>query len=303
MPGSAVARHRAWALRWATIATSRTRRSRRGSAVRIALAILGSMSAQGPLVAWVSTHRRHHQLSDREGDRAFTQLEWAGHSRPLEGNHARPFRLDDLARAAEPDALCPRHSSRPGFDVGRSHVLLAGSALGVLLPGIVLGLARATGRASHPDACGAVFCGSSSPRSLSGASIPSAIRSVRGPFARANIARTTPSWHCRRAARPGITIIMPSPNQRVSGIAGGNWTSGYICIGTLRLFGLAWKVWTPSEKQIAHAKLSAVPVTEIDPACPIIVTIQAVSPSVVQPDEPAPQTVITPAAPLLAVGL
>jgi len=36
--------------------------------VRIALAILGSMAIQGPLIFWVATHRRHHQFSDSDGD-------------------------------------------------------------------------------------------------------------------------------------------------------------------------------------------------------------------------------------------
>jgi stearoyl-CoA desaturase (delta-9 desaturase) len=33
-----------------------------------ALMIAGSMGAQGPLMFWVTTHRRHHRFSDREGD-------------------------------------------------------------------------------------------------------------------------------------------------------------------------------------------------------------------------------------------
>lgn len=37
-------------------------------AVRVALAILGAMACQGPLVYWVSNHRRHHQFSDLPGD-------------------------------------------------------------------------------------------------------------------------------------------------------------------------------------------------------------------------------------------
>jgi stearoyl-CoA desaturase (delta-9 desaturase) len=36
--------------------------------VRLGLAILGSMAAQGPLVTWVAAHRRHHAYSDRPGD-------------------------------------------------------------------------------------------------------------------------------------------------------------------------------------------------------------------------------------------
>lgn len=37
-------------------------------AVRVALAILGSMTMQGPLAQWVTDHRKHHALSDRPGD-------------------------------------------------------------------------------------------------------------------------------------------------------------------------------------------------------------------------------------------
>ena len=36
--------------------------------IRIILAILGSMAAQGPVIHWVSNHRRHHQYSDQLGD-------------------------------------------------------------------------------------------------------------------------------------------------------------------------------------------------------------------------------------------
>jgi stearoyl-CoA desaturase (delta-9 desaturase) len=36
--------------------------------LRIALAIVGSMAIQGPVVQWVADHRRHHAFSDRQGD-------------------------------------------------------------------------------------------------------------------------------------------------------------------------------------------------------------------------------------------
>src|SRR5690606_13699556 len=36
--------------------------------LRIALAIAGSFSAQGPVTTWVADHRRHHAFSDRAGD-------------------------------------------------------------------------------------------------------------------------------------------------------------------------------------------------------------------------------------------
>ena len=38
------------------------------NAVAGALLILGSMAARGPMVSWVAMHRRHHELSDHDGD-------------------------------------------------------------------------------------------------------------------------------------------------------------------------------------------------------------------------------------------
>ena len=37
-------------------------------AVKIFLAIAGSMAVQGPVVRWVADHRKHHKFSDRDGD-------------------------------------------------------------------------------------------------------------------------------------------------------------------------------------------------------------------------------------------
>src|SRR6476469_814409 len=37
-------------------------------AVKVVLAVAGSMAIQGPVVRWVSDHRKHHKFSDRDGD-------------------------------------------------------------------------------------------------------------------------------------------------------------------------------------------------------------------------------------------
>jgi stearoyl-CoA desaturase (delta-9 desaturase) len=50
-------------------------------AVQFVLAVLGSMAAQGPLLTWVATHRRHHRHSDRGGDPHSPH----GHGRSLRG--------------------------------------------------------------------------------------------------------------------------------------------------------------------------------------------------------------------------
>ena len=36
--------------------------------LRVALAIAGSLAIEGPVITWVSDHRRHHKYSDKEGD-------------------------------------------------------------------------------------------------------------------------------------------------------------------------------------------------------------------------------------------
>jgi stearoyl-CoA desaturase (Delta-9 desaturase) len=38
------------------------------TAVRAALAALGSAAVEGPVISWVADHRKHHAFSDREGD-------------------------------------------------------------------------------------------------------------------------------------------------------------------------------------------------------------------------------------------
>jgi stearoyl-CoA desaturase (delta-9 desaturase) len=41
---------------------------RANRALRIALAIAGSLSMEGPVIDWVADHRRHHAFADRDGD-------------------------------------------------------------------------------------------------------------------------------------------------------------------------------------------------------------------------------------------
>src|SRR5215468_110583 len=36
--------------------------------LRVAMAVAGSLAMEGPVITWVSDHRRHHKYSDREGD-------------------------------------------------------------------------------------------------------------------------------------------------------------------------------------------------------------------------------------------
>lgn len=39
-----------------------------GAVIKTILAVCGSMAVEGPVLKWVAQHRRHHQLSDEDGD-------------------------------------------------------------------------------------------------------------------------------------------------------------------------------------------------------------------------------------------
>jgi stearoyl-CoA desaturase (delta-9 desaturase) len=107
--------------------------------LRIALAIAGNLSAQGPATGWVADHRRHHAYSDRAGDphspwlfgtgpRALAKGFWHAHMGWLferEVTNAERFAPDLLA-------------DRPLQAVDRLFPLWV--ALTFLLPGIAGGL-------------------------------------------------------------------------------------------------------------------------------------------------------------------
>jgi stearoyl-CoA desaturase (delta-9 desaturase) len=61
-----------------------------GRAIRFALAALGSMAIEGPIVSWVADHRKHHAFSDRLGD---------PHSPHVEHGHGLKGALKGLAHA------------------------------------------------------------------------------------------------------------------------------------------------------------------------------------------------------------
>ncbi|HZT64468.1 MAG TPA: acyl-CoA desaturase [Acidimicrobiales bacterium] len=56
-----------------------------GRVVRAVLAVLGSITLQGPLTQWVTDHRKHHALSDRPGDPHSPHLSGKGLGGALRG--------------------------------------------------------------------------------------------------------------------------------------------------------------------------------------------------------------------------
>jgi stearoyl-CoA desaturase (delta-9 desaturase) len=70
--------------------------------LRALLAVLGSMAVEGPVLEWVSTHRKHHRFSDHPGDPHSPHLDeapgWRGALRGLAHAHVGwMFRGKDMA--------------------------------------------------------------------------------------------------------------------------------------------------------------------------------------------------------------
>jgi stearoyl-CoA desaturase (delta-9 desaturase) len=113
--------------------------------LRYTLAVLGSLSLQGPVIDWVADHRKHHTFTDEEGD---PHSPHAGHGAGLRGMvvglwHAHVGWLFSThgqasSRRFAPDLLEDRTMRR----INKSFPLLA--LLSLLLP-FLLGLALSGG--------------------------------------------------------------------------------------------------------------------------------------------------------------
>ncbi len=87
--------------------------------LRVALAVAGSLAIEGPVITWVSDHRRHHKYSDKEGD---PHSPWR-YGDDCEGAVQGPaLRAHRLALRPEQDLageVLPRPARRPADQGGR----------------------------------------------------------------------------------------------------------------------------------------------------------------------------------------
>ncbi len=116
--------------------------------VQIALAVLGSMAAQGGITSWVAIHRLHHEKSDTESDLHSPNLHGEGFANRLRGllhSHVlwmRRHPYPNVVRFA-PDLLRSRHLR----SINRNYLNIVW--IGLLLP-------TAAGFAYHGDLSGAL---------------------------------------------------------------------------------------------------------------------------------------------------
>jgi stearoyl-CoA desaturase (delta-9 desaturase) len=115
-------------------------------AVRVALAVAGSMAIQGPVTRWVADHRRHHAYSDEEGD-PHSPWRYGGGFRGLTKGllHAHVLWLFDTEQTDQkrfvPDLLADKDVARVSrlFPVWVAVSLLAPALLGGLLTWSITG--------------------------------------------------------------------------------------------------------------------------------------------------------------------
>jgi len=103
-------------------------------AIRYLFAIFGSMAVQGPVLHWVSDHRKHHAFTDEDGDPHSPHLAGGGVAGALLGLwHAHTGWLFSAEGRAEP-ARYARDLLRDRGMVAIDRLFLFWTALGLVLP-------------------------------------------------------------------------------------------------------------------------------------------------------------------------
>ena len=151
--------------------------------VRYALAVLGSMAVQGPVIDWVADHRKHHAFADEEGDphsphghgggfKGAVRGLWYAHMGWLLETQGQA----DQAPLREGPARGPGHAQdQPQLPLDRARRPAHPGALGFVLHG-------GTRWARSPASCGAGSSASSWSTTSRGASTRSATTSARRRF-------------------------------------------------------------------------------------------------------------------------
>ena len=132
--------------------------------VKAVLAILGCMTMQGPLTQWVTDHRKHHALSDQEGD---PHSPHAGHDDDgrvaRQGLRPRPRRLDVHQHGHGAGAASTgRISTRTGWSGRSTGSTSSGSSLTLGIPFAIGYAIGGAGGAASRACSGAASSASSS---------------------------------------------------------------------------------------------------------------------------------------------
>ena len=193
--------------------------------LRAGFAALGSAAAEGPVIDWVATHRRHHQYSDVDGDPHSPHLHGSGFTGALRGLvHAHlgwvftDMEVADERRYAKDLLADPMiRFVNDTFVLWVIAGLAAAFGLGVALTGhrdrrsdrVAVG----RGRPDLPDA----------PRDLQHQLPVSLLRPPRVRH-RGSSRATSHGWRSRPGARRGTTTITRSRPRTATGFGAGSST-------------------------------------------------------------------------------
>ena len=234
-----------------------------GTAVSCMLIVMGSMAGRGSMLSWVAMHRRHHELSDQEGDMHSPNLHGdsvRGRLRGFLHAHMTWMIEHDYPNVAHyvPDLM----AERTLLFVNRYYHLWV--LLGLLMPAAIGGLVAGS-------LWGAIsgFLWGGVVRMFAVEQAMSAINSVTHsfgtrPFAtRGDNSRNLgimawlawgEGWHNNHHAFPYSAAF---------GLRWFEFDPGYLFIRLLAVLGLAWNVKVPSPEKITRRRLHD-PVFEVD---------------------------------------
>jgi len=226
-----------------------------GTAVSCMLIVMGSMAGRGSMLSWVAMHRRHHELSDQEGDLHSPNLHGdsvRGRLRGFLHAHMTWMIEHDYPNVAHyvPDLM----AERTLLFVNRYYHLWV--LLGLLMPAAIGGLVAGS-------LWGAIsgFLWGGVVRMFAVEQAMSAINSVvhsfgTRPFAtRGDNSRNLgimawlawgEGWHNNHHAFPYSAAF---------GLRWFEFDPGYLFIRLLAVLGLAWNVKVPSPEKITRRKL------------------------------------------------
>jgi stearoyl-CoA desaturase (delta-9 desaturase) len=219
------------------------------------LVVMGSMAGRGPMLSWAAMHRRHHELSDHEGDLHSPRLHGGGLTGRLRGflhAHLTWMIAHDYPNVAVyvPDLMADRRL------VAVNGHYYAWVVLGLLLPAAIGGLVTMS-----PWGALTGFLWGGAVRMFVVEQTMSAVNSIMHTFgAQPFVTRDDNSrnlgvmawlgwgegWHNNHHAFPYSAAF---------GLRWFEFDPGFIFIRALQALGLAWDVKVPSAEKIARRRL------------------------------------------------
>jgi stearoyl-CoA desaturase (delta-9 desaturase) len=223
-----------------------------GTVMSCIFIIMGSMAGRGPMLSWVAMHRRHHELSDLEGDLHSPNL----HGTTLHGR-IRGFLHAHLTWMVEHDYPNIAHyvpdlmAERTMVAVNRHYY--AWVLLGLALPAVIGGLATSSLMGALTG-----FLWGGVVRMFVVEQSMSAINSVMHTFGSRRF--TTRGDESRNLAVMAVLAWGEGwhnnhhafPYSAAFGLRWFEFDPGFLLIRLLEVLGLAWNVKVPSEEKIVR---------------------------------------------------